>query len=93
MADNDDRFKLGEGRALLPAFGFQEIGNGLSGEPDPVEGEILGNQATPTGGAEFDGGQGVAHGSLPLPVKGFFLHGIDVANKKNPEKRNHGAKN
>ena len=85
MADNDDWFKLGEGRALFAAFGFQEIGNGLSGESDPVESEILGNQATPTGGPKFNGRQ-FFHGNLIFPIKGLLFEGINVTHKKNPQK-------
>lgn len=62
----------------------------MGGEADSVEGEVAGDEAAPAGGAKLDG---VGHSGLSLPVEGFLLHGVNVANKQDAEERNHGAKN
>ena len=85
MPDNDVGFKLGQSRGFLATFGFEVIGNGLSGEPDPVEGKILGDQAAPTGGPKLNGRQFV-HGNLIFPIKGLLFEGIYVTDKKNAQK-------
>ena len=63
----------------------------MGGEANTVKGEVAGDEAAPTGGAELDGGQGIAHGGLTFPVEGILLHSINVADQENAKEGDHRA--
>ena len=63
MPKHERGFALGQGGCFFTAFGIQKINNALRSEADTVEGEILGDQSAPTGGAELNGRQ-FAHGRI-----------------------------
>ncbi len=58
VGEDDDGLSFGDLGFRILALGHEVIRHALGGDTDIVKGEIAGDEAAPTGGAEFNGSHG-----------------------------------